>query len=59
MKLTMTIKELLSSSSTKSSLTAMFANSLLTYFSSISNFKLVVVYVVIMKNDMTSRRLTR
>ena len=59
MKLSMTFKELLSSSSAKSSLTSMFANALLTYFSSISNFKLVVVYVVIMKNDMSSRRLTR
>ena len=49
MKLTMTIKELLSSSSTKSSLTAMFANALLTYFSSVSNFKLVVVYGTIIK----------
>ena len=46
MKLTMTIKELLSSSSTKSSLTA---NALLTYFSSVSNFKLVVVYGTIIK----------
>ena len=49
MKITMTIKELLSSSSTKSSLTAMFANALLTYFSSVSNFKLVVVYGTIIK----------
>ena len=44
MKLTMSLKELLSSSKTKSSLTAMFAEALLQHFSSTNNFKLVVVY---------------
>jgi len=44
MKLTMSLKELLSSSKTKSSLTAMFAEALLQHFSSTNNFKLFVVY---------------
>ena len=44
MKLTMSLKELLSSSKTKSSLTAMFAEALLQHFSGTNNFKLVVVY---------------
>jgi len=44
MKLTMSLKELLSSSNTKSSLNAMFAEALLQHFSSTNNFKLVVVY---------------
>ena len=44
MKLTMSLKELLSSSKTKSSLTAMFAEASLQHFSSTNNFKLVVVY---------------
>ena len=46
MKLTMSLRELLSSSMTKASLTAMFAQALLDYFSSNSTFKLVVVYDV-------------
>ena len=50
MKLTMTIKELLSSSSTKSSLTTMFANALLKHFSSVADFKLVVVYGTTIKD---------
>ena len=44
MKLAMSLKELLSSSKTKSSLTAIFAEALLQHFSSKNNFKLVVVY---------------
>ena len=46
----MTIKELLSSSSTKSSLTTMFANALLKHFSSVADFKLVVVYGTTIKD---------
>ena len=41
--LTMFLKELMSSSKAKSSLTAMFAEALLQHFSSTNNFKLVVV----------------
>ena len=62
MKLTMTIKELLSSSSTKSSLTTMFANALLKHFSSVADFKLVVVYGTTIKDwksSMHMRKLTR
>src|SRR5437867_8969999 len=44
MKLTMSLKEILSSSKTKSSLTIMFAQSLLEHYSSECSFKLVVVY---------------
>lgn len=44
MKLTMSLKELLSASRTKSSLTAMLAEGLLKYYSRNSTFKLVVVY---------------
>ena len=44
MKLTMSLKELLSSSKTKSNITAMFAEALLQEFSNTNNFKLVVVY---------------
>ena len=44
MKLSMTIKELLSSSKTKSCITTMFAEALLQHFSSKPIFKLVVVY---------------
>jgi hypothetical protein len=44
MKLTMSLKDLLSASRSKSSLTSMFAQSLLEHFSSDSTFKLVVVY---------------
>ena len=44
MKLTMSLKELLFSSKTKSSLTAMFAEALLQHFSGTNSFKLVVVY---------------
>ena len=43
MKLTMSLKELLSSPKTKSSLTAMFAEASLQHFSSTNNFKLVVI----------------
>ena len=44
MKLTMPLKEILSSSKTKSSLTSMFAQGLLEHFSNNSACKLVVVY---------------
>jgi len=44
MKLTMSIKDLLSASRSKRSLTIMFAKSLLDHFSCNSTFKLVVVY---------------
>jgi hypothetical protein len=51
MKLTMSLKELLSSSRTKRSLTCMFAHGLLKYFSSNKAFKLVVVYDNKIKGD--------
>lgn len=44
MKLTMSIKELLSASKTKRKLTCMFGEGLLNYFTSKDSFKLVVVY---------------
>ena len=44
MKLTMSLKDLLSSSKTKSSLMSMFAQALLQHFTSNSNIKMVVVY---------------
>ena len=44
MKLTMSIKDLLSSSKTKNNLTAMFAEALLKHFSQKDTFKIVVVY---------------
>ena len=44
MKLTMSLKDLLSASRTKSSLTAMLAEGLLKYYSRNSTFKLVIVY---------------
>lgn len=44
MKLTMSLKEILSSSRTKSSLTSMFAQGLLQHFASNSVCKLIVVY---------------
>ena len=51
MKLTMSLKELLSSSVTKVSLTSMFAQALLQFFSSNNTFKLVVVYDVKIKSN--------
>ena len=44
MKLTMSLKEILSASRTKSSLTCMFAEGLMQHFSSSNNVKLIVVY---------------
>ena len=44
MKLTMSLKEILSASTTKSKLTGMFAQALLEHFSHRTTFKLVVVY---------------
>jgi len=44
MKLTMSLRELLSSSMTKASLTSMFTQALQQYFSSSNTFKVVAVY---------------
>ena len=44
MKLTMSLKDLLSSSTTKSGITAMFAEALLQHFSPSNNFKIIVAY---------------
>jgi len=49
MKLTMSIKELLSASSTKKKLTCMFGQGLLEYFSRQSSYLLVVVYNAFIK----------
>ena len=49
MKLTMSIKELLSASSTKKRLTCMLGQGLLEYFPRESSFLLVVVYDTIIK----------
>lgn len=51
MKLTMSIRELLSSSSTKASLTSMLAEALLQYFSGKNPFKMFVVYDVKIKSN--------
>ena len=51
MKLTMSLRELLSSSMTKASLTTMFAQALLLYFSNSKTFKMVVVYDVTIKSN--------
>ena len=49
--MTMSLKELLSSSVTKASLTSMFAQALLQFLSSNNTFKLVAVYDVKIKSN--------